>query len=119
MEVRLESRSEASAREGAEVRGKRRRPMGEAAPLPAAAAREAAEDLCRGEQEWLERLAGDPASFAAVEREVHDRLRGHADRFVAGLLARVGERPETARHVREAVAAAEVPLRAVEKNGGR
>lgn len=119
MEVRLESRVEASAREAADVRGKRRRPMGAAAPLPQAVAREAAEDLCGSEREWLERLSGDPASFAAVEREVHDRLRGHADRFVAGLLARVGARPELARHAQDAVAAAEVPLRALEKNGGR
>src|SRR5205814_506438 len=55
----------------------------------------------------------DPASFAAVEREVHDQTRRQADLYVAGLLAQAGEQPEMAQHVAAVLAAAEVPLRAV------
>jgi len=65
--------------------------------------------------EWLGRLTTDPASFAAVEREVHDQARHQADLYVAGLLAKAGELPEMAQHVDAVIAAAEIPLRAVEK----
>jgi hypothetical protein len=74
--------------------------------------------LTEREHEWLERLAQDPASFAAVEREVHDQARHQADLYVAGLLAKASERPEMARHVDRVTAAAEVPLRPVEKKDG-
>lgn len=113
MEVRLESVSEMGSRKG--KRKKSRRPAGPMAPAPSRAAQDAAEDLCGREQEWLERLAASPATFAEVEREVHDRARRHADRFVAGLLARAGERPEMTQHVEETLSAAEAPLRPVEK----
>ena len=56
-----------------------------------------------------------PASFAAVEREVHEQARRQADLYVAGLLAKASEQPETAAHIDEVIAAAEVPLRPVEK----
>ena len=71
--------------------------------------------LAEREAEWLDRLARDPASFAAVEREVHDQARQQADLYVAGLLAKASERPEMAQHVAAITAAAEVPLRPVEK----
>lgn len=118
MEVRMESPSEMGSRKGKGKRKKSRRPAGPAAPAPDSAAQKAAEDLCGREQEWLERLAASPASFAEVEREVHDQARQHADRFVAGLLAKASERPEMARHVEESLSAAEAPLRPVEKKDG-
>ena len=70
------------------------------------------------EPEWFERLVSDPASFAAIEREVHEHARRQADLYVAGLLAKASARPEMARHVDQVVAAAEVPLRPVGKKGG-
>ena len=66
------------------------------------------------EDEWLERLVSDPASFATIEREVHEQRRRQADLYVAGLLAKASARPETG-HVDQVVASAEVPLRPVEK----
>ena len=67
------------------------------------------------EAEWLDRLVVDPASFASVEREVHDQARRQADLYVAGLLAKASEHPEMAQHVDKVTAEAEVPLRPVEK----
>ena len=67
-------------------KGKRRRPDGREAPTPRQAARWAKEDLYRQEGDWLEQLAMNPASFAEVEREIHARMRRHADLFVAGLM---------------------------------
>ena len=61
------------------------------------------------------RPARDPASFAVVEREVHDQARHQADLYVAGLLAKASERPEMAEHIAGATAATEVPLRPIEK----
>ncbi len=93
-----------------------RRPQGRTAAAPAeVAARPAV--LADREAEWLGRLARDPASFAAIEREVHDQARRQADLYVAGLLAKAGEQPEMARHVDAVIAAAAVPLRGVEKKG--
>jgi hypothetical protein len=71
--------------------------------------------LAERESEWLGCLTTDPASFAAVEREVHEQAWRQADLYVAGLLAKAGEQPEMAQHVDAVIAAAEVPLRAVEK----
>ena len=112
MDVLLES-VEPMARN--KQRGKRRRPDGPAASPPAAVADQTARLLTEREAEWLERLVSDPASFAAVEREVHDQARRQADLYVAGLLAKASDRPETAGHVETVIASAEVPLRPVEK----
>jgi hypothetical protein len=38
-------------------------------------------------QQWLDRLAKDPASFARLEVEIHDHFRGLADQMTAALLA--------------------------------
>jgi hypothetical protein len=38
-------------------------------------------------QQWHDRLAKDPASFAQVEVEIHDHFRGLADQMTASLLA--------------------------------
>src|SRR5208337_5383388 len=71
--------------------------------------------LAEREREWLERLTTDPASFAAVELEVHEQTWRQADLYVAGLLAKASEQPETTPHVDKVIAEAEVPLRPVEK----
>jgi hypothetical protein len=95
--------------------GKRRRPQGRTAPSPAEVADQTGRVLAAREQEWLQRLTTDPASFAVVEREVHDQARHQADLYVAGLLAQASAQPETAPHIEAATAAATVPLRPVEK----
>src|SRR5512144_2941485 len=38
-------------------------------------------------QRWLARLNQDPASFAQIEVEIHDRFRRLADQMTASLLA--------------------------------
>src|SRR5262249_13247106 len=113
MDVHLDSEESAMAR--SDRKGKRRRPQGRTAPAPAEVAAQTGRVLAQREAEWLQRLARDPASFAVVEREVHDQARHQADLYVAGLLAKASERPEMTAHVAAVTAAAEVPLRPVEK----
>jgi hypothetical protein len=117
MEVYLDSEEAAMARR--DPKGKRRRPQGRAAAAPADVADQTGRLLAEREAEWLERLTRDPSSFAAIEREVHDQARHQADLYVAGLLARAGGCPEMAEHVAAVTAAAEIPLRPVEKKGAR
>ena len=81
------------------------------ASSPAEVADQTGRVLAEREPEWLERLTTDPASFAAVEREVHEQARRQADLYVAGLLAKAGESPEMTQHVDRVRTAAEVPLR--------
>ncbi len=69
------------------------RPNGPPASSPAAVADQTGGLLAEREHEWLERLTTDPASFAAVEREVHEQARRQADLDVAGLLAKANEAP--------------------------
>ena len=116
MEVLLESEEQMARNRGKDKdKGKRQRPNGPPVPLPAAVAEQTGRLLTDRESEWLERLVHDPASFAVVEREVHDQARRQADLYVAGLLAKASERPEMAHHVDQVIAEAEVPLRTVEK----
>jgi hypothetical protein len=114
MEVLLES-EEQMARSSGKDKGKRQRPNGPPAPLPAAVAEQTGRLLTERESEWLERLVHDPASFAVVEREVHDQARRQADLYVAGLLAKASECAEMAAHVVAVLDSAEVPLRPAEK----
>jgi hypothetical protein len=114
MEVVLES-EEQMARSKCKGKGKRQRPNGSPAQLPAAVAEQTGRLLTERESEWLERLVHDPASFAAVEREVHDQARRQADLYVAGLLAKASESPEMAAPVQAVLDSAAVPLRPVEK----
>ena len=93
----------------------RQRPDGPPAPSPAAVAEQTGRALAEREHEWLKRLTVDPASFAAVEREVHEQARRQADLYVAGLLSRASEQPETAPHIDKVIGEAEIPLRPVEK----
>jgi hypothetical protein len=116
MEVLLESEEQmARSKDKGKDKGKRQRPNGPRAPLPAAVAEQTGRLLTEREAEWLERLVHDPASFAAVEREVHDQARRQADLYVAGLLAKASESPEMAAPVQAVLESAEVPLRPVEK----
>src|ERR1019366_3834388 len=112
MEVRIESEEQ---RERNPRDGKRRRPNGPPVPSPTAVVDQTGRALIAREEEWLGRLVNDPASFAGIEREVHEQARRQADLYVAGLLAKASECPETARHVGQVIASAEVPLRPVEK----
>lgn len=118
MEIRTESEEQMASR-GSKKKQKRRRPDGPVVNKPVKSAKLAGEDMCGREREWLDRLAQDPASFAEVEREVHARMRLHADLFVAGLLARASEGSAMTAQVQAVLAEAETPLRAVEKKDGR
>ena len=117
MEVHLDSEGAAMARR--DHKGKRRRPQGRIAAAPADVAAQTGRVLAEREAEWLDRLARDPASFAAVEREVHDRARHQADLYVAGLLAKASDRPEMTEQIAAVTAAAEVPLRPAETKNVR
>jgi hypothetical protein len=117
MEVLLESEEQMS-RHKDKKRGKRQRPNGPPALSPEAVADQTGQLLTVHAAGWLTRLVHDPASFAAVEREVHDQARRQADLYVAGLLAKASESAEMAGHVETVIASAEVPLRPVEKKDG-
>jgi hypothetical protein len=113
MEVRAQTECKESMRNS--KKGKARRSHGPQVASPAVVAEQTGRLLTEREQEWLDRLATNPASFAAIEREVHEQARRQADLYVAGLLAKASERPEMAHHVDQVITAAEVPLRPVEK----
>jgi hypothetical protein len=114
MEVLLES-EEQLGRNKQKRSGKRPRPDGPSASSPAVVAEQTGRLLAEREREWLERLTTDPASFARVELEVHEQARRQADLYVAGLLAKASEQPETVPHIDKVIGEAEVPLRPVEK----
>ena len=114
MEVLLESEEQMSRNQRKRT-AKRSRPAGLPASSPAAVAEQTGRLLAEREREWLESLTTDPASFARVELEVHAQARRQADLYVAGLLAKASERPETTPHVDRVIDEAEVPLRPVEK----
>src|SRR5262249_61829502 len=94
MEVHLDSEEAAMARR--DRKGKRRRPQGRTAAPPAEVAAQTGRVFAEREAEWLDRLARDPASFAAVEREVHDQARHQADLYVAGPPAKASAPPQSA-----------------------
>jgi hypothetical protein len=119
MEILLESQEQMGRNQQNKRSTKRQRPDGPPASSPAAVAEQTGRSFAEREPEWLGRLTADPASFAAVEREVHEHARRQADLYVAGLLAKASERPETAPHIDEVIGAAEVPLRPVEKKDAR
>jgi hypothetical protein len=114
MEVFLESEGQMGQNKRKRT-AKRRRPNGPSAPSPAAVADQTKRLLAEREHEWLKRLTTDPASFASVELEVHEQARRQADLYVAGLLAKASEQPETVPHIDKVIGEAEVPLRPVEK----
>lgn len=118
MRIKMESEEQMAAR-GRKNRKKRGRPDGLLAPRPVKAAKQAKEELYRREREWLRQLQSDPSSFADVEREVHARMRFHADVFVAGLLAKASSDATMDEHVTRILNEAQDDLRAAEKNAGR
>lgn len=118
MKIRMESEQQTTSHDQ-KSKQKRSRPTGPAAPSPSKAAKQAKDALFGGRQDWEERLANDPSCFAEVEREVHELMRGHADIFVAGLLAKVSEQPVMQQHIDAALDQAAGDLRAVEKKVGR
>ncbi len=73
MEVHLDS--EESTTSGNKETGKQRRPAGRMASSPAEVADQTGRLLVEREPEWLGRLTSDPASFAAIELEVHEQTR--------------------------------------------
>lgn len=115
MDVRIESEEQ---RDRDPHAGKRRRPDGPPLGSPASVVDQTGRAFLARQAEWLARLVREPASFAAIEREVHEQARRQADLYVASLLAQASETPETTRHVDQVLAAAAVPLRPVEKNDG-
>jgi hypothetical protein len=116
MEVLLESEEQMSRnKQKGKERGKRQRPAGPPAASPADVAGQTGRVLAEREREWLERLTSDPASFAAVELEVHEQTRQQADLYVAGLLAKASEQAATVPHIDKVIKAAESALRPVEK----
>jgi hypothetical protein len=116
VEVLLESEEQMERnKQKGKGRGKRQRPAGAPAAAPAVVAEQTGRLLAERETEWLGRLTTNPASFAAVELEVHEQARRQADLYVAGLLAKASEQAETAAHIDSVINAAEVPLRPVEK----
>jgi hypothetical protein len=116
MEVLLESQEQMARNKlTGKARTKRQRPAGPSAPSPANVAGQTGRILAEREDEWLERLTADPASFGAVELEVHEQTRRQADLYVAGLLAKASEQAETRPHIDKVIKAAESALRPVEK----
>lgn len=115
MEVRWDA--ETGMKRGKKA-SKRRRSNGAVAAEPSGIAAQTGRLLADRARDWLDRLAAEPACFAAVEREVHEQQRRQADAFVAGLLAQVSEQPSMVDHVAKTMAAAEAPLRPVEKKDG-
>src|SRR5262245_28688936 len=109
MEVDLDRDEPAMGRN--KSKQQRGRPQGRRAPSPAEVADQTGRVLADREPEWLARLTTDPASFAAVEREVHEHARRQADLYIAGLLAKASDSPEMTQHIDQVRAAAEVPLR--------
>ena len=92
MLIQMESEQQMASQEQ-KKQGKRQRPNGPSVPTPHGAAKRANDDLHRLEREWLERLTADPSCFADVEREVHERMRFHADVMAAALLAKASSSP--------------------------
>jgi hypothetical protein len=116
MEVHLDAEARSMERR---KRKEKRRPAGRVASSPSVVAEQTGRLLAEREHEWLKRLTTDPASFASVEREVHEQARQQADLYVAGLLAKASEQPEMGPHFENVIVEAEVPLRPVEKKDGR
>jgi hypothetical protein len=116
MDVLLESQEQMARNKlKGKERTKRQRPAGPSASSPAVVAGQTGRILAEREDEWIERLTADPASFATVELEVHEQTRRQADLYVAGLLAKASDQAQTLPHIEKVIKAAEAALRPVEK----
>ncbi len=69
-------------------------------------------------QQWLDRLAGDPASFARVEVEIHDHFRRLADQVTASLLAEATIAGDQAEPGKKGPPIEPIPHDAPRKSGG-
>jgi uncharacterized membrane-anchored protein YhcB (DUF1043 family) len=59
---------------------------GEQVPLLDQSLQEIQGALAQQQQQWSERLANDPTTFAQLEPEIHNAFQHLADRCAAGLL---------------------------------
>ena len=118
MLIQMESQEQVAGRKQ-KKKTKRRQPDGPKVPTPNGAARQAKDDLYRLERECLEQLTADPSSFADVERMVHERMRYHADVFMAAMLSKAGSSDQMNEHVGKTMGQAEGEFRAIEKKGDR
>jgi hypothetical protein len=66
---------------------------GAAIPPAGQAVQDIHTQLQQQQQLWVDKLARDPACFAALEQEIHLRFGQLADHLVASLLAGVAEQP--------------------------
>jgi hypothetical protein len=66
---------------------------GEAVPPAQQALQDIQAQLQQQQQLWADKLAQDPATFAALEQEIHLRFGQLADQLVASLLAGVASQP--------------------------
>jgi hypothetical protein len=69
-------------------------------------------------QQWLDRLAKDPASFAQVEVEIHDHFRALADQMTASLLAEATSSGDRTEPEKKGNAAAAIGRDAPRRRGG-
>jgi hypothetical protein len=69
---------------------------GEAVPAVDQSLTDVQAALARRQKLWAEQLARDPASFPALERQVHQAFGQLADQCVAGLLAHAAAAPACA-----------------------
>jgi hypothetical protein len=69
---------------------------GEAVPTVDQSLTDVQAALARQQKLWAEQLARDPASFAAVEQEIHQAFGRLADQCAAGLLAHAAAAPACA-----------------------
>jgi ribosomal protein L9 len=70
--------------------------VGEAVPATPEALADIQAKLQQQQQLWAQRLAQDPACFAALEQEVHLHFGQLADQLVASLLAGAAGQPALA-----------------------
>jgi hypothetical protein len=69
-------------------------------------------------QQWRDRLAHDPSSFARLEVEIHDHFRHLADQMTASLLADATAPDDQARPEKKGALAAPADHAARRKRGG-
>jgi hypothetical protein len=67
---------------------------------------------------WLDRLNRDPARFAQIEVEIHDRFRHLADQMTASLLAEATDASERAEPAKKGGAAGTTEPDAPRRRGG-
>jgi hypothetical protein len=69
-------------------------PAGPGVPDPERTIQHIRDQLTAQQAIWAEKLGRDPACFAELEPQVHERFQRYADLLVASLLAQAGPQPE-------------------------